>query len=480
VLPVIHRIDGWKLLILLDRHDLQTEGEPASDLMHTNIVAGYALDGGRYVVARLPQAELEAVARDMPSIFDGCSEAGDKDAKSCALAVVAPSRKESPARFVGLDGRTGLSLLELYGAGLYPTKKNDFAALFALSINAMPSVSVPTPRIGTRLRLLAPEFDGKKKLDGDAVRLRMNETTARITSTVPSGGGRTTRFVARPGSLKASLNGSVAINDTGAFVGVVERITSDEVFIIPGAEVFAAARRLLTRRESLPQPWFGAHGQPLATTNLKTLVESGWQKADAQRLLAQTQGVMLTVVPPYTPAALADLRAGDIVTGIGDRPVKGVEDFSRLLSEVGGNARVRFTVRRAEEAAQRVAEVQLSESLDPMRETERAVRQAYLAAVGDSVAKLLLPLGIESVTAPAGLREQLGAAEGLLIVSVRPGGIAAKSGLRPGDIIERTDGKPLSTVNLDSGFPNPNRTEITFEVLRAKQRISVTIKYPAK
>lgn len=471
VVPVVHRIGGWKLLTLLERHNLKAPGEVAGDFVHTNIVAGYTFGAQQYIVARLPQAEVEAVADTMPSAISETSS-GKSDAS--ALYIVGVDRIERAARFIGLDASTGLSLLDTTVSRVGNLDAPQSASIQPPIFQLATSSEVPV--IGAQLNLLAPiEIQPSARESKTAVRLRLAETRLSVVRLITTSDKRVVRFIARGTNLKASLSGAVAFDAGGAFVGMVERVTAGEAQIISRSEVEDAARRVLNRRSSVPQPWLGARGEPLAGIKLETLTASGWGAADAQRILSKPQGVLLTVVPPFTPAALANLRPGDIVTGIGDRPITGVEDFSQLLAAAGENSKVKLTVRRASESAQPVT-VQLGESLNPTRETERASR---LAEAGNSVAHLLAPLGLEIVTAPATLRARLGIEEGLLVISLRQGGAAAVSGLRQGDIIERANGKLLTEIDASTILAPTDSTEVTFDIVRGGQRISVTLQYPA-
>ncbi len=279
---------------------------------------------------------------------------------------------------------------------------------------------------------------------------------------------RTQTAGARRRGVESSVNdGAITADGTGA-PGVVERVTRDD----------AAASRALARETSVPQMWLGAQGQAVAGIEEKNLVQVGWRPEAARQLLTKQEGVLLTVVPPFTPAALADLRPGDVVTHIGEQTVRNNDEFGKLLADAGANADVQLTVERAEQSSQRV-NVRLSEPFDPTGDAGRAAQQARLAAVGDSLAKLLLPLGLELVTAPAKLRAEPGAQDGLLVVSLRTNGIAAVSNLKPGDIIERANGKLLTEIDAAT-LASTGKPEATFDLIRAGQRISVTMEIPAQ
>lgn len=502
IVPVVHRISGWKLLMMLERNNLQALGRSASEFVHTNIVAGYKLADRRYIVVRLPQAEVEAVAGNMPFASDDSEAVSEHQ----PLTIIEGDKSERSARFIGLDATTGLSLLEIMSADERPlnacgsldarvSRQRPEPQLAAMPVAQLPSIPLLTEAdsrlsasrqtVGARVRLLAPvAVSGDARAAFPVVQIRMSEKSARLAATSAFAGDAVARIVARGEAASAerlppALIGAVATDEAGAFLGIVDRVTSEEAHIIPKGEVEAAVRRVLVRRKSVPQPWLGAQGQALAGTKVEKLLASGWRAAEAQRLLENEQGILLTAVVPYTPAAFADLRPGDVVMRIGERPVRNVEDFSQQLAAAGGGATVQFTVAR-NEARQKQVTVQLSESFDPMRETERALRLAHLAEVGGSITSLLLPLGLEIVTAPAKLRARLGAEEGLLVVSLRKGGVAAASGLREGDIIERANGRLLTEADADSILTSASRTEVVFDIVRAGQRINITMKYPVK
>jgi serine protease Do len=46
-----------------------------------------------------------------------------------------------------------------------------------------------------------------------------------------------------------------------------------------------------------------------------------------------TRGAVITQVTPGSAADQAGLQSGDVITGVGDKPVTGVNDASRLIRE---------------------------------------------------------------------------------------------------------------------------------------------------
>jgi S1-C subfamily serine protease len=217
---------------------------------------------------------------------------------------------------------------------------------------------------------------------------------------------------------------------------------------------------------------------------------------------------LLTKVTPNSPAALADLRAGDIIVRVNNGEVKNTEDFSYLLNEAGGGASVQFTVLRAETAPREVT-IKLSEALNLRRATEMdmasaqaytglsgansspaavAARQRVLEASEIDAARARARGGMaEATTRYAGLLAGLdyiilptgkaaggqSAATMMLVNLVRPGSSAEKLGLRAGDLILSVNGQKLSGSEWAEKLLLRNVAELSLEVMRGRQRITL-------
>ncbi|MBA3320439.1 MAG: PDZ domain-containing protein, partial [Pyrinomonadaceae bacterium] len=144
-----------------------------------------------------------------------------------------------------------------------------------------------------------------------------------------------------------------------------------EMRVLPAEMVRKAASRVKERRASVPQPWLGARGGAVAQTPLKLFTARGWSPKAARQVSNRQSGVLLTSVAPGTPAAVAGLRPGDVVARISELEVRGVEDMTLLIKELGGNSIADFTVFRAGSSPLKLL-VRLSESLNPVQDTARA------------------------------------------------------------------------------------------------------------
>ena len=141
VVTIVHRLNGLKMFRLLLRSQERVQAiaglDDAFKLMedvHTNVIAGLALDDGQTVVTWLPEAEIELGLPAIPSAApraplppsawldsprasttarNQLTGMNDNLSDPPDLTVIGPDGKQLAARYVGLDGVTGLSILKL-------------------------------------------------------------------------------------------------------------------------------------------------------------------------------------------------------------------------------------------------------------------------------------------------------------------------------------------------------------------------------
>lgn len=451
---VVHRLNGIKMLDLLRRKGakvapLEDESLIADD-MHTNITAGLSLEDGT-IVARLPQAELE-VPTSLAASYAATALAPKALPSSSNLLIVQSNGQQLPATFVGMDGGTGLSLLKIYGLQFSPARDANEGTLV----------------VGQRVRLLtparAPQSEG---LAPDQFFLSISEQEGRLTEIARASSGHVTRLTISSGNLSQVMVGGIALNESGETIGMVESSSPTEAYLIPVAAVRRAVSRIRQRLESKPQPWLGARGSSVFAFSVEQLMTVGWDRNNASQLMNQRAGVVLTSVPPQTPAWFANLRVGDVVTRVNTGEVKSAEDFSSLLKEAGGRAPVRFTVMRPERPTPQVVTVKLRESLNPVLEMEAAeARAARLTSADPFVAR-----GLETLSIKPRLAQRLHARGGLFVTFVHPESAASRAGLLAGDVIESVNGQLLSETSL----PNQLPAKISLGVIRQGQKMEVKL-----
>ncbi len=459
VVTILHSLNGLKvfrLLISQEQVEAIAQLDKAFKLsgeVHTNVIAGLALDDGHTVAAWLPEAEAEMpppavhfapraplppkpssttgppamtpppgmtpmAIQGMPAIAIPGNLLDPAD-----LRVITGEGKRIMGRYVGLDGLTGLSLIALMNGSLPESvePKED------------------TINVGQRLRVIGPQPAPRSEA----------------------------------GTKAAMSNiGGIAINDDGATLGIVDAVEGSEATIVPVALVRMAAKRVLARQASVPRPWLGIRGEPIGAVSLERILRIGWELERARELAEKRQGILLTSVVPGSPAALAKLKPGDVILSVNNGYVRNADDFSWLLDEAGPEIPVTFTVARPGKGNFEALEIKLSESPYPLFPSktlsphiEKAFKRGSLTAVG-----------VQTVALKPRVAARFGSTGGLLVVSVQPATDAFKAGLRPGDVIESIDGQPVLSV-VAAETAKAAGVSSTCVVVRNKEKLVLTLRY---
>ncbi|MBI5395092.1 MAG: M6 family metalloprotease domain-containing protein [Verrucomicrobia bacterium] len=130
--------------------------------------------------------------------------------------------------------------------------------------------------------------------------------------------------------------------------------------------------------------------------------------------------LIVSDVEPDSPAANAGVRPGDVLAKLGGRPVPNAAVFRETLQARAPGDEVKLTV-------------------------QRKGRSLELAATLAAVSR---PIQLSERRAVLGVRvEESKDADGMVIRSILSGSIASKSGLRPGDVLQKADGVPLTGVS---------------------------------
>jgi S1-C subfamily serine protease len=501
---------GIKLMRWLNRSgapvaaiiEFDNENATSTD-MHMSITAGFALGDGQSVIASLPQAEAEVEGGAIeapPEQQQQAKGAGAPSSQAADMTVVRPNGFRVAAEYVGLDGLTGLSLLRIDG----------------VKLPSVPDALEEKLAVGQRVRLYAPEPAGRTDSRlSNSLYLRLGEIEGRLAAITRSASGRITHLTVRAQGLSPSVNGGIAINDAGETVGIVEASSASEARILPAQVIKRAAERVLARRASVPRPVLGVRGKSVTAATMFQFMSGGWSQAEALALMNKGQGLLLTSVVPNTPAALADLRPGDIIVSVNNNDIKSAEDFSFTLTEAGGDSTVMFTVLRGQKPAPapagppappapelappapmapmpqlRVEPFALPKPLEPLKTINVPIKLSYsykisnapkaapaIAAQAAPRTELFTSRGVEVIPLANAGATRLGARAGVLVVSVGVTSEAARAGLREGDVIESVNGQLLSSTTRTEMVFAPD-VRLTLGVVRRGQKLSINL--PAK
>jgi serine protease Do len=173
---------------------------------------------------------------------------------------------------------------------------------------------------------------------------------------------------------------------------------------------------------------------------------------------------MLTSIVPGSPAALAALRAGDVILKVDDKDIKNAQDFTWWLEQAGPSSSVNFTVARPDRPAAEPVNVKLSGKMD------QTFSFTFRNGIGGTKGSPLLEQGIETIALRPPVASQLGTTAGLLVVYVEPQSAASEAGLQAGDVIQSINGKPVSTFKATT-----QPASFTLEIVRNKEKLVITV-----
>jgi S1-C subfamily serine protease len=477
VVTIVHRLNGLKMFRLLLRSQLEAQTVASlnsafnlKDDVHTNVIAGVAMDDGETIAAWLPEADVEfglsfglsvpstlaipqvpSLAADATKAWGGFANGffGPPD-----VTVIAADGKTLVAKYIGLDAVTGLSILKL--------ADKNYAAVG--------TVKEEPVDVGENVRLFGPEpVTGQRGLLNSSLYVRIASIEGRVFDVRRAPSGGVARFKVSSARLSQAMVGGVAINDAGETLGIVNGLEGGEATVLPAAMIQRAAQRVLTRQASVPKPYLGVKGEAVADVKVDQLLNNGWQRERANALAYDHRGILVTAIVPGSPAEQAALRAGDVILKVNDWEIENSEDFTWLLEQAGPSSQVSFTVARPDRLVAEALDVKLSGAIDPARSFRARIRQR-----GSSNGfAALMDQGIETITLRAGVASQLGTTAGLLVVYVEPSTPAFEAGLKPGDVIQSINGEAVSRRPFLSP-PNQSAT-FTFHVVRNKEKRTVTV-----
>ena len=474
VVTIVHRLNALKMFRLLARSEQQAQAiaglDSAFNLLddvHTSVSAGVAMDDGETIAAWLPDADVEFGPPAFPpqSGFDvkvpttpGTPTVDFKErfVDTPDVSVMGPDGKQLVARYVGFDATTGLSILKLTRKGLFPTVATKNESL----------------GVGENVLLFGPEpVMRAPATETNSLYVRIAAIEVRIQNVLSAPSGEVARLKVSAAKLSQANIGGVAVNDAGETIGIVDGLEGNVATVLPTAAIRRAAQRVLEQQASVPRPWLGVKGEAVATLKLDQIQSQGWTMDRATELADKHRGIMLTSVVPDSPAATADLRPGDVILTVNDKEIKKAEDFTWWLDQAGPSNFVRFTVARPDRVSEEALKVKLSGSLDPaggwLNFRNRLAQTKGLS---------LLQHGIETIALRPGVATQLGTTAGLLVVYVEPATPAFEAGLKPGDVIQSIDGKPLAALNGAASVT----TISTLDVVRKKEKLTITLANPVK
>lgn len=169
----------------------------------------------------------------------------------------------------------------------------------------------------------------------------------------------------------------------------------------------------------------------------------GYLGVFADESLAGGHGVEVMEVMDGSPAQKGGLEPGDLVTKVGDQPIRSLNDFAAALRDQPVGKTLRFAIERKGDPKQ-------VEATLVARPPARSRRFPKFGRLGDAAPELprmsLLGVHVESVDAASAAALGLPVARGAYVTRVREGSPAATAGIPVQAVIVAVDGQEVGDL----------------------------------
>ncbi len=229
-------------------------------------------------------------------------------------------------------------------------------------------------------------------------------------------------FIQTDASINFGNSGGPLVNVRGEVIGINSAVNPTGQglgFSIP----INLARKVaieLIRTGTVRRGYLGILPQPVTAE-----VREGWDMPDLA-------GILVGSVEKQTPAERSGLKVGDVILEFNGKPVRAVPDFRALVAEAGVGVNVPLKVLR--DGREKIVQVVLDERPDtpepPVESQQETPAEEPAPAEGHWLGALL-----QDIDAELAASLELAVEEGVAIAEMDEMGLAARSGLRVGDVI---------------------------------------------
>ena len=327
-----------------------------------------------------------------------------KDAEE--ITVVLADRREFPAKILGADERTDLAVLKI-DAGAAP-------------LPVLPLGDSDALEVGDIVLAIGDPF-------GVGQTVTMGIVSALARTAVGASDYRF--FIQTDAAINPGNSGGALIDLSGRVVGINSSIFTQSGgsvgigFAIPANMVKSVVAGIASGGKPV-RPWLGAGGQAVTAEMFPSLH------------LDRPVGVLVNSVKSASPAEQAGIKVGDVITAIDGHEVDDPEGLRYRIATKPINSTVRITLAR--NGHESTVDVHLSAPPDrPPRQATTIDGRVPLE--GATVANINPALAEEM--------DIEGAEQGVIVVKVQAGTIAARLGIQPGDRVLRVNGAAIKSVD---------------------------------
>ena len=241
-------------------------------------------------------------------------------------------------------------------------------------------------------------------------------------------------YVQTDAAINHGNSGGPLIDSKGEVIGVntilltnLPNEGSNGLGFAISSNIVTDALRHLLHPEQQPLGWIGLHLQGM-TPNLSQALG-----------LPQRGGVIVTKVDADSPASTAGLQPGDVVLRFGDEPLPNARILMRQIATTPIGATRSLEVWTAGGFRQVAVTIRMLAGMDD-RATDMLANPRHFLPSAPDLGLLLAPIDPRARQV-----YKLGTVQGVLVVAVDHMSEAYSRGLRPGMVIERLQGQPVTT-----------------------------------
>jgi len=325
--------------------------------------------------------------------------------KATEVRVALADKREFSATIVGTDPKTDLAVLRIAG-GPFP--------VLPLGDSDRVQVAEPVLAIGNPFGLSQTVTQGIISAVGRA--------NVGITDYED--------FLQTDAAINPGNSGGALVNARGELIGINTAIFSQTGgymgigFAVPSNMAKTVMEQIL-KSGKVARGWLGLSIQDVTPAMSRSLG------------LTEPKGALVADVSPRSPAASAGLQRGDVILRVNDKPVEDSGHLRNLVAGIRPGTTISLTIlREGKERRVPVAVADQPSERAPARE-EAAPTEATRA------------LGLILADPTSGLLRRLDlprGAKGALVREVQPGSPAQEAGLRPGDLIQEVNRRPIRSA----------------------------------
>ena len=338
------------------------------------------------------------------------------------IAVTLADGRRVPARTLGTDPQSDLAVLRIESRGLVPAEWGDSDTL----------------RKGDWVLAFGSPFGFVGSMTAGVVSALNRTQTDGVTGPLQDAGYQ--HFIQVDAAINPGNSGGPLVDVSGRVIGINSAIftrTGDFSgigFAIPSNQARRVYEDIRTQGRVI-RGWIGLDVASVKA-NPEVAEELGYDATSPD----SAGGVLVTEVWQDTPAAAAGLRRGDIITRIDGTPVDDSIGVRNKVAFTRPGTTLELDVFRGDE----VVSVPLEVGVQPDGILNFRDGNQPLGA-----ARTLATYGLTLAEDGGGRR---GRGAFAVIDEIAPGGIADRSGLRPGDRILAINGQPVASAGDASGI----------------------------